>query len=187
MTITYPVMGMGFAGRHRRRSIRLDGYDYAQDGAYFVTLRIQGRACVLGDVRDERVRLSPDGREVARCWAWLAEQYAYIRHEEWIVMPDHLHAIVVLSDGTRDGGRGGSRTARATGPRDAPTGRKPLGCLIGAFKTVSTHRVNDLRGTPGANLWQRGFYEHIVRDERSLHRIRRYIRGNPARWHNQQR
>ncbi len=169
--------------RHHRRSIRLRGYDYTQAGAYFVTLCARDRACLFGEVVNGDVRLSDAGRIVADAWEWLAVQYPYVALDAWVVMPNHLHGIIVMVDGD-DGGRGGSRTA-PTG--DAPSGtvvvkRKPLGRLIGAFKTVSTKRINEIRGTPGATLWQRNYYEHVIRGDADLRRIRAYIADNPARW-----
>jgi len=113
--------------------------------------------------------LKDAGRVVAGTWQWLEQQYDYVDLDEWTVMPNHFHGIVVL------GCRGGSRTA--------PTGkRKPLGRLIGAFKTVSTKQINEMRNTSGAKLWQRGFYEHIIRNDESLNRIREYIMNNPLQW-----
>jgi REP element-mobilizing transposase RayT len=202
-----------------RRSIRLKGYDYTQAGAYFVTLCARDRACVFGTVVGGEMRLNAYGRKVADCWLWLAEQYPYVVLDEWVVMPNHLHGIIVITDdldvdgldaggvgrGGSDGGRGGSRTAPtgprgistgqrdtstgphnipmgAVGPSSVPTQRKPLGRLIGAFKTVSTRQINDLRATAGAKLWQRNYYEHVIRDDSSLQRIREYIANNPARW-----
>ena len=159
-------------GLHHRRSVRLKGYDYAQAGSYFVTLCTHDRACLFGDVVDGQMRLNEYGQVVADSWMWLSDQYPHVELDEWVVMPNHLHGIMVL---TGPDGRGGSRTA--------PTkNRKPVGRLIGAFKTVSTKRLNTLRHTPGLLVWQRNYYEHIVRSEESLDRIRRYIIGNPARW-----
>ena len=91
-----------------------------------------------------------------------------------MIMPNHLHGIVVITDGSR---RGGSRTAPTTA-----TKHKPIGRLIGAFKTVSTKGINLLRGTPGNKIWQRNYYEHIIRNEESMRRIQRYIFDNPQRW-----
>ena len=91
----------------------------------------------------------------------------------WCVMPDHLHGILVLNDQVTD------VHAAATADDDTVKSAKPLGQLIGAFKTVSTKRVNLLRKTPGATFWQRDFWERIVRDEAELNRVRRYIRNNP--------
>lgn len=94
--------------------------------------------------------------------------------DEWIVMPNHLHGIIVIQRPTQ----GGSRTA----PTHAFALAKPPGRLIGAFKTVCTKRVNELRGTAGAPLWQRDFYEHIIRNEDESGKIRQYIRTNPLMW-----
>jgi len=159
-------------GRHHRRSIRLKGYDYAQAGAYFITICTQGRACLFGDVVDGQILLNACGQVVVDSWLWLSDRYPFVDLDEWVVMPNHLHGIMIL---TGLDGRGGSRIT--------PTkNRKPIGRLIGAFKTVSTKRLNTMRNTPGVSVWQRNYYEHIVRDEESLIRIRRYILGNPACW-----
>jgi REP element-mobilizing transposase RayT len=157
--------------KHHRRSIRLKGYDYAQSGAYFVTLCVQDRMCVLGDIVRNAMVFSDWGRIVAQSWTWLRDQYAYVDLDAWVVMPNHLHGIIAIVGAHRD----------APLP-DTPSKRKPLGQLIGAFKTVSTKRINLMRGTPGAKFWQRNYYEHIVRDERDMARIRQYIIDNPRRW-----
>jgi putative transposase len=189
---------MGHAGRYGRRSIRLKGYDYTRDGAYFVTVCTQDRAHFFGTVVDGEMHSNAYGREVANCWLWLAEQYPYVLLDEWIVMPDHIHGIVVITDGMNSDEpcRGGSRTAQTrtaspagfvNGPNvgmnhsgSIPPKRKPLGHLIAAFKTVSTKRVNDFRCTPGAKLWQRNYYEHVIRNGESLQAARRYIVDNPS-------
>jgi putative transposase len=196
--------------RYGRRSIRLKGYDYARDGAYFVTVCTRGRDCVLGAVVKGEMRPNECWREVARCWMWLAERYPYVYLDEYIVMPDHTHAILVIT-GTQCGGarwniptsnvtdanepcRGSltaqPRTASTTDPvkpktdgmHYEPTQRKPLGRLIGAFKTVSTQRVNDLQGTPGAQLWQRNYHERVIRNSLALDALRRYVANNPVLW-----
>jgi REP element-mobilizing transposase RayT len=155
---------------HHRRSIRLRGYDYSRAGAYFVTICVHDRRPILGTVEEDRVAHTDCGRAVVDCWRWLGERYPHVEIDEWIVMPNHLHGIVVLCDAERDGSRTGG------------TRRKPLGELIGAFKTVSTQRVNALRARAGEPLWQRDFYEHIIRDEVELDRIRQYIATNPLQW-----
>src|SRR3990170_3991294 len=151
--------------KHHRRSIRLRDYDYRQAGAYFVTTVCKDRELVL---EDERFRTIAE-----ETWLWLAERYEYVDLDEYVVMPNHLQGIVVI----RDVRRGGSRTA--------PTGdaaRKPVGRLVGAFKTVSTKRINEIRDAPGVPVWQRNYYEHVIRDEDDLDRVRRYIAENPLRW-----
>lgn len=158
--------------RHHRRSIRLKDYDYTQAGAYFVTLCTQHWACVLGDVIDDEMQLSVTGTIVAETWEWLAQQYPYVILDAYVVMPNHVHGIIVIKD-TNVG-------AVREPPQQMP--RKPLGRLIGVFKTVSTKRINTLNATPGLVFWQRNYYEHIIRHEDALNRIRRYIIHNPMKW-----
>ncbi|MCP4723911.1 MAG: transposase [bacterium] len=153
-----------------RCSIRLKDYDYSQCGAYFITICTDKRKCVLGDVVDNHVELSKNGIIVLECINWLKNQYPYIEIDATIIMPNHIHSIIVIKDS-----RGGSRTA--------PTGkRKSLGSLIGAFKTVSTKRINIIRKSKGVNFWQRNYYEHVLRNEKELFDIREYILSNPIRW-----
>lgn len=162
--------------KHHRRSIRLKDYDYTQAGAYFITLCVENRACVLGDVIDGEMQLSPSGAIVADAWEWLAQQYPYVAIDEYVVMPNHFHGIIVVDAPTVGAVR--------EPPNEPPTSppRKPLGRLIGAFKTVSTKRINELNTTPGISFWQRNYYEHIIRHENALDRIRGYIIRNPMKW-----
>ena len=166
--------------RHHRRSIRLKGYDYSTAGAYFVTLCVKGRENLLGDIVDDNMQLNEYGRIVETAWEWLGQQYPYVDLDEWVVMPNHLHGIIVICDDCRgDLRRGDSRIAPTT---IGPNKRKPLGRLVGAFKTVSTKEINLIRGTPAATIWQRNYYEHIIRNEGELARIRKYIDENPLKW-----
>jgi len=130
--------------KHRRRSIRLKAYDYTQAGAYFVTMCTRNRERLFGRIVDGEMHLNQHGRIVAGCWEWLSKQYAYADIDEWVIMPNHLHGIIGITDGDIGPCRGGSRTA----PTSA--NRKPLGHLIGAFKTISTN----------ASI---GFATHLVR------------------------
>lgn len=155
---------------HHRRSVRLKGYDYRQGGAYFVTICVHNRECLLGTVTDGTVDLNPFGEAVEAAWQWLAEQYSYISLDAWIVMHNHFHAIIQISDDPNVGAS-----------HETPL-RKPLGQLMGAFKTVSTKHVNHLRNTPGLVLWQRNYYERVIRDETELNAIREYILNNPLGW-----
>ena len=151
--------------RWHRRSIRLPGYDYASNNAYFVTMVVKNRECLF---EDERYSSIVD-------WAWrqLAVLNDHVVLDEYVIMPNHFHGILIT-----DARRGGSRTA----PTNAPTARKPLGRLIGSFKTMSTKGINLLREAPGLQVWQRNYYEHIVRDDTELARIRQYILDNPGNW-----
>jgi REP element-mobilizing transposase RayT len=182
--------------KHHRRSIRLPGYDYSSPGGYFVTICVRGGECLLGDIVDGTMELNDCGQIAAESWLWLGERYPYVVLDHWVVMPNHLHGIVVIQgddgDDARKGGsprggsrKGGSRTAptpAAPTPAASAAKIKPLGRLVGAFKTVSTKRINVIQGTPGVPFWQRDYWEHIIRDDGSLQRIREYIENNPARW-----
>ena len=156
-----------------RRSLRLSGYDYSQAGAYFITICVKGRNCLLGNIFNNQMQLNIYGKIADTSWQWLSQTYDYVESDEWIIMPNHLHGIIIISANCR----GGSRTA--------PTGEskmKPLGRLIGAFKTISTKQINFIRKTSGVPFWQRNFYEHVIRDDHALNHIREYITTNPLRW-----
>ena len=162
---------------HHRRSIRLKGYDYAQEGAYFVTLCSHRRELLFGEIIKERIRLSEMGEIVRDEWLRTMEVRKNVDMDAFIVMPDHLHGIILITD----------QLVRAT-RRVAPTRRGPelrsgsLGAIIGQFKSVSAKRVNKYRRTSGNAVWQRNYYEHIIRDEGDLNRIRGYILNNPLQW-----
>ena len=157
---------------HNRHSIRIPGYDYSQQGSYFVTVCVQNKECLFGNVVDGKMVLNEFGYIISETWQWLATQYKYILLHEWIIMPNHLLGIIEFCVDRW----GGSRTA------PTETKCKPLGRIIGAFKTVSTKRINKIQNTPGRKLWQRNYYEHVVRDENDLNRIREYIINNPLNW-----
>ena len=133
----------------------------------------------LGDVVDGEVQMSLLGRLADRAWCWLAGRHPYVRLDAHIVMPNHLHGILWIVDDCVG-------TVCKSSPVQQPplsfAQHKPLGRLIGAFKTVSTKWANYVQKTPGDPLWQRGYYEHIIRSERALQAIRRYIVENPLRW-----
>ncbi|MDD2923411.1 MAG: hypothetical protein PHQ36_14090 [Anaerolineales bacterium] len=158
--------------KHHRRSIRLQGYDYSQAGAYFVTIVAWQREMLFGEIVNGIMVLNDFGKIVAEKWLWLESQYEYVELGAWVIMPNHRHGILIIHDG-----RGGSRTAPTT-----PIRPKPLGGLIGAFKTVSTKHINLLRDTEGQVVWQRNYYEHIIRNESEMNRITRYIESNPSMW-----
>jgi len=153
-----------------RRSIRLEGYDYRREGWYFVTICVDGRRHLLGRVVGEEVKLNRFGLAVENAFSWLRSHFEGVSLDQWIVMPNHVHLIVIIDDNVE----GGSRTA--------PTGQRHLGRAIAAFKTVSTKRINQIRNAPGAGFWQRNYYEHIIRSEKALDRIREYIESNPINW-----
>jgi len=168
------------------RSIRLPGYDYTRPGAYFVTICTHNREHLLGNVVDGSMRLSTWGQIVQEEWFRTADLRPYVRLEtdEFVVMPNHIHGILWIV------GDAGEVIAQRRCATTKPGGVTPnnvtpgsLGAIIRAFKSAVTKRINRMRGTPGAPVWQRNYWEHIIRDERALQAIRRYIVNNPLRWH----
>ncbi len=173
--------------RHHRQSIRLRGYDYTQAGAYFVTIVAHERACLFGEIVDDVMHLNDLGHAVAEDWQQLAHRFPRAECDVSIVMPNHLHGIIVLA-GRGEASAGSSSIITGISAADAsplrPTGTVAgsLGALIQNFKSTSTRRINALRQTPGGRVWQRNYFEHIIRNERDLNRIREYIIYNPLKW-----
>ena len=153
----------------KRKNPRLDQYDYTQNGAYFVTICLKPRVPILGHLvgagpRPARVELSPFGKIVMDTWFDLPNHNPGVILGPFIVMPDHIHGILILND------RAG------LGP--APTA---LPELVRQLKSFSSRRINQLRGTPGAPLWQRGYYEHVIRNQDDFDAAAEYILTNPTR------
>ena len=181
--------------RHHRRSIRLPGYDYRQKGAYFVTVCTHERELLFED---------PVLRRVAETvWQRIPRHFPHVRLDAWVVMPNHVHGIVTIVGDACRGEASPEATSAMQGVAPAGSysgweavagdasplrsragGVAPgsLGAIVGNFKSVTARRINRLRGTPGMPVWQRNYYEHIVRDERALNGIRQYIADNPAHW-----
>lgn len=154
-----------------RRSIRLQGYDYSRSGAYFVRICAQNRECLFGDIVDGKMVLNDAGKIVAGEWMKSGEIRDEIESGEWVVMPNHFHGIVMI--------RRGDRPVAPTMPGPRP---KSIGSLMSGFKPAVTKRINEIRNTPDVKLWQRNYYEHVIRNDDELNRIREYIANNPMKW-----
>ncbi|HXQ22545.1 MAG TPA: transposase [Candidatus Acidoferrales bacterium] len=152
--------------RHHRQSIRLRGYDYRSPSAYFVTAVTVNRECLFADLSLCSI--------VERCWLAIPRHSAHAALDAWVVMPNHIHGIVVID---RRPDRGDTSPASSGHVRVGS-----LGTIIGSFKSLTTRRINRARRTPAAPVWQRNYYEHIVRNNEELNRIRAYIAANPMRW-----
>lgn len=155
--------------RRRRRSIRLAGRDYAAPGVYFVTICAQTRGDILGAARGGEVALNAAGAMVRAYWLALPSRFAAVALDAWVVMPDHVHGLIDL---------------RAAGGDHAGSPLR-LGDIVGWFKTMTTNAyirgVRDGRWPPfNGRLWQRNYYERIVRTDDALERVRAYIAQNPA-------
>ena len=165
--------------QRQRRSIRLPSYDYGHPGSYFVTVCTNQRLFLLGEVVGGEVNLSPYGAVVMNCGHDFVNHYAHVELDAFVVMPNHIHGIIVLTDVDR-------RTDVGAGLKPAPTTARDrsygLPEIVRAFKTFSSRRINEARATPGESVWQRNYYERVIRDEAELDRARQYIVGNPANW-----
>jgi REP element-mobilizing transposase RayT len=146
--------------------MRLAGYDYSLSGAYFVTVCTHGRECLFGEIVADQMRLSPSGESVASVWQALPEHYAHVQLDAFVVMPNHVHGVVVLA------------------PDEAARVRHGLSEVIRGFKTFSARRVNELRNARGVAVWQRSFHDQVIRDAAILRDIRNYIAANPSQWLN---
>ncbi|HZQ08356.1 MAG TPA: transposase [Anaerolineae bacterium] len=181
--------------RHHRRSIRLQGYDYTQAGLYFVTIVAFGRELLFENSIFKRI--------VETYWKKIPQHFDSVSLDEFVVMPNHLHGIILIEDARRGealpkvspltGHRttiqrkrtvnnvvGNASPLQSAMPRAVDSGS--LGAIVGNFKSITARRINAVRHSPSAPVWQRNYYEHIVRHEDDLNRIRAYILNNPTQW-----
>ena len=163
-------------GRHGRRSIRLKDYDYSQQGAYFVTICTKNRECLFGEIVASKIRLNQSGELIQQIWYELPNRYIDLDLDAFILMPNHLHGIIVLTDQAAVG------AGLALPGKGAASGAPTLGGIVRTFKSISAILLNRLLSRTGRTLWQRNYYEHIIRNEKSLNAIRDYILNNPNRW-----
>jgi len=161
-----------------RHSIRLKGYDYTQAGAYFVTVCSYGRVSLFGEIIHEEMQLNEFGHRVQAEWLKTETFRSSVELDEYVVMPNHFHGILIISGAVTEG------TARRapTAPRFGRPVVSSLATFIRSFKSATTRSINQLRHSPGLSVWQRNYYEHVIRDDTSLDRIRQYILSNPLRW-----
>jgi putative transposase len=158
--------------KHHRRSIRLKGYDYSQTGAYFVTICSYNRESIFGEIVDGEAILSRYGRIVLTDWQNLAKRHPHIELGAFTVMPNHVHGIVVMKD-TPVGAD--SKLVSGTARQSS------LPEIVRGFKTFSARRVNRARRAVGS-VWQRNYWEHVIRNQEAFNRIHEYILTNPQRW-----
>ena len=165
--------------KHDRGSIRLPRFDYSSAGAYYVTICVAGRRCIFGEIVDGVMRPNENGLIVAGQWAGLPNHYPHVSLDAFVVMPNHVHGIVCLADKSQLPVGAGLKPARAS---PSTNQRHGLPEIIRGFKTFSSRIISQLRRTPGVPVWQRNYYEHVVRGEDDLNAIRRYIVENPLKW-----
>ncbi len=165
--------------QHHRRSIRLKEFDYSFDGAYFITMVTYHRECLFGEVVGEDVRLNEFGRIAMIEWerSCKIRQEIQLEMEEFIVMPNHIHGIVQICHDESRGDRPVAPTKTSSGPLP-----RSLGSFVAGFKSCVTTRINKLRNSPGKNVWQRNYYDHIITNDDEYDTIVEYINSNPSNW-----
>ncbi|MBU1131369.1 transposase [Patescibacteria group bacterium] len=173
---------------HHRRSIRLPNYDYSQPGYYFITICTKNRDCLLGVTKNNKIELSPIGEIAKQCWLDIPKHYPHTRLDEYIIMPNHVHGIILAEFNNVAGAHVGAiheLPLRVPLPHTKIFRRRMLiPKIIGRFKMNSAKIINQLCNTQGIPFWQRNYYEHIIRNKESLYRIRQYIKNNPKNWIN---
>jgi REP element-mobilizing transposase RayT len=217
---------------HHRRSIRLKGYDYTQQGAYFVTICTHQRNCLFGEIVDGEIKLNTNGEIARGSWLSIPRHFKNVELDEFVIMPNHLHGIIIIESSevagealaNQDFSQSFSEVAgealanqdfsqlfsevagEALANQDfskqqnlssqcfAPTvytgetvkinGTKPqsLAAITQNYKSVSTRQINRMNKAKGNVIWQRNYYEHIIRNEEALNNIREYIVNNPISW-----
>lgn len=180
-----------YKNRYRVESTRLKGWDYSSPGAYFITLCTKKRECLFGDVVEKSMILNENGTIVEKCWYDLPRHYDNIKLDQFVTMPNHVHGIMMIDIETVpaslvETGLKPVSTATAI-TADIDNGKMKTHGLyefVRALKTFSARRINEHRKTPGKTVWQPRFYDHIIRDDNELSRIRKYIMDNPANWKN---
>ena len=187
---------------HKRQSIRLQGYDYSQSGLYFITICCYERECLFGNIINSQITLNNFGELIKEEWLKSAEIRKEIELDEFVIMPNHFHGIVIINQEIkRDfiknnveasdnnvgaNGRSPLRQEIQSSPPKISMKPKSLSSLIAGFKSATTKKINMIRNTPQNPVWQRNYYDHIIRNDESLTRIREYLQNNPLSWENDQ-
>jgi putative transposase len=169
--------------RRSRQTIRLKGYDYSLPGKYFITICTLNRECLLGEIHDRKMTVSPAGEIVRREWLHTPIVREEIEWDTFVIMPNHLHGIISIR--TRRGDPAGRPAYQSITNRpfqqNIPTLKSnTIGAIVGQFKSNATKNIRE-SACPGF-FWQRNYYEHIIRNESELRQIRRYILANPDNW-----
>jgi putative transposase len=146
---------------HHRHSIRLKGYDYTSAGIYFVTICSYQRQHLFGNIDNGEMKINAIGQIVSMLWQKNPEHFLNVELDGFILMPDHLHGIIVISESKE---------------------KSSLANIIQNFKSISSRKINRINKNHGISIWQRNYYERIVRSEEELKHLREYIRNNPANW-----
>lgn len=155
---------------HHRRSIRLKHYDYSKAGFYFITICCKNKECLFGQIVNQQMLLNNLGHYVKKCWEQIPEFFPQARVDEFIIMPNHLHGIIEITEYNR---------GKCNLPLQKGTSQT-IGSIVRGFKSGVTSWAR--KNTTIFDVWQRNYYEHIIRDEKSHLKIYEYIQNNPILW-----
>lgn len=157
--------------------MRLENFDYSQAGLYFVTICTKDRKCIFSEINHGIMMLNQIGIIANQCWCNIPNHYQNINLDAYVIMPNHIHGIIEISE------RSQAVVSRHASTLQLGNGKlHNLSMIVGSFKSAVTHQVNIMNHNDNLDIWQKSFYDHIIRDENSLQRIRRYIEANPYRW-----
>ena len=155
-----------------RKRTRLKEFDYSSSNYYFITICTQNKTSLFGNVNNETLLLNGIGEIVKKCWLEIKEHFTNIDLDEFVIMPNHFHGIIIID---------GIVGLRSPQP-DAITKQFSLSQIVAYFKYQSTRKVNEQRPAANGKVWQRSFYDRIIRNEKELYMIRNYIRYNASKW-----
>jgi REP element-mobilizing transposase RayT len=162
----------------QRHALRLPNYDYSQAGAYFITICTHRRLPLLGTIREGVVTLSAAGRIVEEEWLRTPSLRSHVTLDAYVIMPNHIHGILFLQQTATE-----DRINRVEAGRQSfACPSHTIGAIVRGFKGASTSRIRKLSPRENVQVWQREYYDHVIRDERDLDRIREYIQNNPLKW-----
>ena len=169
--------------KHHRKSIRLKGYDYSQQGVYFVTIVTYHRDCLFGEIVKEEMIFNDFSKIADECWRAIPKHFPYVELGAYVIMPNHVHGIIVIRE-LDDRGAALLRPydVNSTNENSHKINIKPgsLGAIVRSFKSAVSYRINKEHDATG--IWQRNYYEHIIRDETDLQNKTDYIDANPMLW-----
>lgn len=169
--------------KYHRRSIRMKGYDYALEGGYFVTMTTFNRIHLFGEVANGEIRLNAYGNIAHEQWIRLRKRFLPSDFATFVIMPNHIHGIIHI---VRGAGEKFEHDSTGNPPQrpyeDLHVTPGSLGTIVRAYKASVTYRINAIRGYTHPPVWQRNYYEHIIRNEKEYEQIKDYIDANPATW-----
>jgi putative transposase len=164
----------------RIETTRLKGYDYSSPGEYFVTICTQGLECVFGEITGDEIQFNEYGSIAKRNWEKLSQQYSHLQLDEFIIMPNHVHGIIILCENNhRRDAINRVSTGGITKTHNPMLARDSLSNIIRQYKSRVSYEIHKIQPD---FAWQPRFYERIIRDEKELNNIRNYIVNNPAKW-----